>query len=647
MRVLIRADASPGIGSGHWMRCRSLSRALKREGVEVRFCGRAPEGRFREALAEEFPLISLPLSEGQSINPAQGCWLPVRECEDASCTQKSVEADGEWRPDWIVVDHYGISAIWHQQIREAWPFVRIAVIDDLADRAQDADLLVDHNTFQGDPSERYRPWLPVDREVRLCLGPQFALIDPFHAGFHGALPPRERLQRLLISLGGAGDVTLLEQILQVLAALPLQGLQIQLVQGGFARESLRIQSLCEQLGVQRFSALPSLAPLMASADAAIGAGGTTTWERLCLGLPSITYVLAANQEAYSQVLADQGVIEYLGRAEDFDAGALKQVLQRWFQEPERLKSQSTQGMQLVDGQGCVRVARLMAAATNPSCWSELSSEVTRPEATWRWNDGLLLTGPSDQQPGPLTCLDRLEIDRRSFQSSSEFVSRLSAPVLRASEVHRVTVVSSFGSWMNLFIPSLLEQALGMGCSVRWVHDHRELASGDVCFLLSYGRIVSEEWLALNRHNLVVHASALPQGKGWSPMTWQILEGATSIPLTLFEAAADLDAGPIHAQEMLQMQGHELAPEWQQLQAMATVRLCTNWLRNYPLSAASPQPQVGAESCYSRRRPEDSRMDPALPLQEQFPLLQVVDNEAYPAFFELKGRRFRICVEPWQ
>ena len=131
------------------------------------------------------------------------------------------------------------------------------------------------------------------------------------------------------------------------------------------------------------------------------------------------------------------------------------------------------------------------------------------------------------------------------------------------------------------------------------------------------------------------------------MTWQILEGATSIPLTLFEAAADLDAGPIHAQEMLQLKGHELAPEWQQLQAMATVRLCANWLSNYPLSAASPQPQIGAESCYGRRRPEDSRMDPARPLQEQFPLLQVVDNEAYPAFFEWKGRRFRIRVEPWQ
>ena len=67
----------------------------------------------------------------------------------------------------------------------------------------------------------------------------------------------------------------------------------------------------------------------------------------------------------------------------------------------------------------------------------------------------------------------------------------------------------------------------------------------------------------------------------------------------------------------------------------------------PSQCGFPQPQIGAESCYGRRRPEDSRMDPARPLQEQFPLLQVVDNEAYPAFFEWKGRRFRIRVEPWQ
>ena len=89
------------------------------------------------------------------------------------------------------------------------------------------------------------------------------------------------------------------------------------------------------------------------------------------------------------------------------------------------------------------------------------------------------------------------------------------------------------------------------------------------------------------------------------MTWQILEGATEIPLTLFEAAADLDAGPIYSQEILHLTGNELVSEWQHLQADATIRLCSAWLRDYPTSAESPQLQIGHESCYARRRPTDS------------------------------------------
>ncbi|WP_115127000.1 UDP-2,4-diacetamido-2,4,6-trideoxy-beta-L-altropyranose hydrolase [Synechococcus sp. GEYO] len=646
MRVLIRADASAAIGSGHWIRCRSLARVLQREGSEVRWCGRAPEGSFCQAIEQEFSLLLLPPGPENAINTANGSWLPISEAEDASLCQTSVESQGEWRPDWIVVDHYGLSSLWHQQIRAAWPAVRIAVIDDLADRAHDADLLIDHNTFACDLPTRYRHLLPLDREVNLCLGPQFALIDPFYAGFQGALPARHRLQRLLISLGGAGDAQLLEKILKALAALQIQGLQIQLVEGGFARESQRIQALCKQLSVRRFSALPSLAPLMATADAAIGAGGTTTWERLCLGLPSITYALAANQEEYSQVLDDRGLIKYLGRSDDFDELVFQQAVIRWQEEPDYLKRQSSQGMSLVDGQGCVRIARLMSAQVDTNRWSALTPQGLQTEPIWRWRDGLSLLAREHDQARPLRCLDRLEINRHCSKPPATYLRSQLEHGEMASEIRRVTLVSSRGSWMNHYIPLLAQEVLRCGCSLRWVHDHQQLVPGEVCFLLSYGQIVSEEWLALHRHNMVVHASALPQGKGWSPMSWQILEGASTIPLTLFEAAAALDAGAIHAQEMLQLRGHELAPEWQRLQAEATIRLCSRWLKDYPASAASAQPQQGEESFYRRRRPSDSCVDPLKSLEDQFSLLRVVDNESYPAFFERDGRRYRLRIEAW-
>ena len=97
MRVLFRADASAGIGSGHWIRCRSLARSLRSEGADVRFCGRAPAGVFRESLAREFRLIALPSASDDSIDPSKGCWIDVTEQEDARLTF-SAWADGEWRP---------------------------------------------------------------------------------------------------------------------------------------------------------------------------------------------------------------------------------------------------------------------------------------------------------------------------------------------------------------------------------------------------------------------------------------------------------------------------------------------------------------------------------------------------------------------
>lgn len=650
----MRADASVGIGSGHVLRCRSLARALRTLGAEVRFCCRVPEGAFRQMIADEFPLLNLPLSGDQSLNPAQGIWLPVSEAADATLmVEKFQQVDG-WKPDWIVVDHYGLSAIWHQQLRAVWPTVRIAVVDDLADRRHDPDLLVDHNTFGENLAARYEKLLVSDRDVSLCLGPQFALIDPFYAGFQGAVPPRGQLLRLLISLGGAGDSQLLKQILSALSALPVQIPEIHLVQGSFATECSEIQALCDQMGVQQIPAQSSLAPLMVASDLSIGAGGTTTWERLCLGLPSITYALAPNQEAYSKVLSEQSLIEYMGRAVAFNPQKLQQVIGHMQNYPESLRRQSVNGMKLVDGEGCARVARLMAAAMDPELWPQSSFFESKVQV-WRWPDGLKLKvfidksaslpGQQTVRPGPLRLVDRLQINRRLSKSSKEFLvsSRTDGTVSRA--VQRVTVVSSPGSWMNQYIPAFLDQARRLGCSLRWIHNHQNLHPGDVCFLLSYGRLIAEKWIALHRHNLVVHASALPHGKGWSPMSWQILEGVDTIPLTLFEAVADLDAGMIHAHGEIRLRGNELAVEWQQLQADATIRLCIQWLKDYPDNVDKAMPQQGEESFYGRRRPEDSRLDPTLSLQEQFPLLRVVDNEAYPAFFDLKGRRYFLHIKP--
>ena len=183
--------------------------------------------------------------------------------------------------------------------------------------------------------------------------------------------------------------------------------------------------------------------------------------------------------------------------------------------------------------------------------------------------------------------------------------------------------------------------------MRWIHHPAQLAAGDVCLLLSCGRLLSAEQLALHRHNLVVHESSLPQGQGWSPMTWQILEGASTIPITLFEAVAELDAGPIYLQQQIDLQGHELVEEWRALQAQATLELCLGWFDRYLEVVTATRPQQGEASHYRRRRPADSELDPQRSLAEQFELLRVVDNARYPAFFHWRGRRYELQVRPGQ
>ena len=217
----------------------------------------------------------------------------------------------------------------------------------------------------------------------------------------------------------------------------------------------------------------------------------------------------------------------------------------------------------------------------------------------------------------------------------------------ALEPSCLSLLSDTGSWLNDHLPQLIEALWQRGHAVRWIHHPADLAPGDVCLLLSCGRLLSAEHLALHRHNLVVHESALPQGQGWSPMTWQILEGASQIPITLFEATAELDSGPIYLQHTIALQGTELVEEWRSLQAEATIALCLEWLDRYAEVLEQARPQQGDACYYRRRRPADSELDPQRSLAEQLNLLRVVDNQRYHAFVELRGRRYELLIQPAQ
>lgn len=208
---------------------------------------------------------------------------------------------------------------------------------------------------------------------------------------------------------------------------------------------------------------------------------------------------------------------------------------------------------------------------------------------------------------------------------------------------RVSVVTDNDGWMLRHCRELVRRLERDGERAALYRSYDELGRGGVAFLLNCHRIASPEVLARNHRNLVVHASDLPAGRGWSPLTWQVLEGRSEIPVCLLEAVAEVDAGPVVYRERLALRGDELLPEMQDALGRLAVSLC----RRFLAEPAPPPgtPQSGEPTWYPRRRPRDSRLDPGQSLAAQFELLRVVDNERYPAYFEWRGRSYRLRIDP--
>jgi len=210
------------------------------------------------------------------------------------------------------------------------------------------------------------------------------------------------------------------------------------------------------------------------------------------------------------------------------------------------------------------------------------------------------------------------------------------------KLHIQIIVDNLGSWVIPTAHKLVKSISLMGHESELIHDYTSVREGDILVLLSCENIVGTEILRKHKNNLVVHASDLPSGKGWSPLTWQILEGKNEIHVTLFEAVEKVDAGAIYGQEILKFDGHELIDELRQKLNIASINLILEFIKKYPI--VKGRKQEGDESFYKRRKKKDSKIDPHKSLVEQFNILRIVDNDRYPAFFELYGKRYIIRIE---
>jgi methionyl-tRNA formyltransferase len=190
------------------------------------------------------------------------------------------------------------------------------------------------------------------------------------------------------------------------------------------------------------------------------------------------------------------------------------------------------------------------------------------------------------------------------------------------------LVDNINSWYVPYALILKDKLKDSVDSVSVIHNHSDVVKGDILCLIGCEKLFRS--LNLNKSNIVVHESWLPKGKGWSPLSWQVIEGENDIPITLFEADIGVDAGEIYLQECIKLSGHELNNEIKHKQGVITNSLIEKYILCYP--NLKGKKQNGESTFYKKRSPKDSEIDINKSINEQFNLLRVVDNVNYPAYF---------------
>lgn len=360
MKVAFRVDASWDVGFGHLSRCINLAEVLRSRGNEVLFICREDEAKSFRALEDRlFATVLLPiLAIGETVN----------QLEDAQQTIQALQGE---RPDWLVVDSYRLSKDWEQLVR---PHVaKVAVIEDLSGREHDCDLLIDQN-YSERSAASFEKFVP--KTCGLLLGPRFALIGDQFRKLRGLKSkPAPELKRIFVFCGGSDPQNLTQQVIDEISCSELSNIAVDVVVGAQNKSFDREAALKLNANIEIHNSGGEFARIMSTADLAIGAGGTTSWERMCLGIPSIIASIAENQNSACEKLGRDGLINYLGTQPSLKPGAIRDAVVEAKTNFASLFDQIEKGQVLVDGRGCERVAEVLC----PSGEAELAVRLAKPD----------------------------------------------------------------------------------------------------------------------------------------------------------------------------------------------------------------------------------------------------------------------------
>jgi UDP-2,4-diacetamido-2,4,6-trideoxy-beta-L-altropyranose hydrolase len=359
MNITFRVDASLKMGTGHVMRCLALADALLAEGHHCHFITREHPGNLNGLIQQKgYTLSTLPSHDAREVDddealPPHAGWLGSTWQDDSAQTRHQLVGR---QVDWLIVDHYAVDRRWEQELRRHCR--RLMVIDDLADREHECHLLLDQSL--GRQAQDYVPLLPVRSD--LLLGPRFALLrDEFAQLRQRSLARRQNpaLGKLLVNMGGVDASNVTSAVLNVLRDMTPSHWRIKVVMGATAPWRDQVIALTRNMPcpTEVIVNATNMAELMCEADLAIGAAGSTSWERCCLGLPSIMLILADNQRGVANQLQANGAAALI-ESVDLISTNLPAELEL-FHAPRYLKQMSSAAQNLTDGRGVERVVNIL------------------------------------------------------------------------------------------------------------------------------------------------------------------------------------------------------------------------------------------------------------------------------------------------
>ena len=361
MRVVFRTDSSLGIGSGHVMRCLTLAERLRQQGAQVLFICRDLPGNVNTLIEQGgFELCCLPFNKDLSTpldwnRHAQ--WLGSSWQQDAIETSKCLSGWGE-PADWLIVDHYALDINWETELKSE--FKKIMVIDDLADRRHDCDLLLDQNFFACFEM-RYNDLVP-DHCLKL-LGPQYSLLRPDFSRVRENLRQRKGvINKILVFFGGSDPTDETTKALEAFQLLNRPDIHVDVIVGIGNQKRAAVKALCDGLPqVSYHCQINNMAEMLADTDLCLGAGGSTSWERFAMGTPSLLIAVADNQEEHLRDLDRAGLVLSLGRSDQVDRDKIVRQVKKLLSDPELLLRMEKSGLALVDCLGTQKVAEAVSS----------------------------------------------------------------------------------------------------------------------------------------------------------------------------------------------------------------------------------------------------------------------------------------------